>query len=95
MDKLVHTLGLKARVFGLHGSTTEVNGSNMMLLRGDWRAALHIATSRSTTCRTAIAATHQSHIMIAMTTLSRYLCVLQTSAPVATSSVAPDITPNV
>lgn len=49
---LTDTLGLKARVFGLHGSTTEGYGSNMMLLREDWRAALHMATSKSTTCRT-------------------------------------------
>lgn len=46
------TLGLKARVLGLNGSTTEGYGSNMMLLREDSSAALHMATSKSTTCRT-------------------------------------------
>lgn len=46
------TLGLKASVLGSLGSTTEGYGSKMMLFRGDSRAALHMATRRSTTCTT-------------------------------------------
>lgn len=54
------TLGLKAMDLGLNGSTTVGYGSKMMLLREDWSAALHMATSRSTTCWTKITSMYWS-----------------------------------
>lgn len=54
------TLGLKASVLGSVGSTTEGYGSKMMLFLGDSRAALHMATRRSTTCTTTSKRTHST-----------------------------------
>ncbi len=44
-------LRVEGECFGSLGSTTDGYGSKMMLLRGDSRAARHMATSRSTTWR--------------------------------------------
>lgn len=63
----------------------------MMLLRGDSRAARHMATSKSTTLGTECGVEGQHPEVTAWSPTMHTL----TSAPVATSSAAPDMTPRV